>query len=226
MEGAIEGMEDGRSASEDVQEFLEDKPPAFDFAEYSEVTITRRLFRDGSSQYLINRIPCRLRDVTDFFMGTGVGTKAYSIIEQGRIGMIVSARPQDRRLIVEEAAGITKFKAKKKAAERKLEQTKQNLLRISDIVSELAKRMGSLRRQAQKAERYRKYKSEMKDIELWKGSHKFLEMQAGDKLYTATLATLSSGLEDARIQFETRDAQVIAERAELAVEERRLSALQ
>ena len=160
-------MVDARSAAEEVQEFLEDKPPAFDFAEYSEVTITRRLYRDGSSHYLINRVPCRLRDVTDFFLGTGVGTKAYSIIEQGRVGMIVSARPQDRRAIIEEAAGITKFKTKKRAAERKLDQTRQNLLRVSDIVSELGKRMGSLRRQAQKAERYRRYKADVRDIELW-----------------------------------------------------------
>ena len=135
---------------------------AIDFARYTEVTITRRLYRDGISQYFINKTPCRLRDITDFFLGTGVGTKAYSIIEQGRIGQIVSSRPQDRRAIIEEAAGITKFKAKKKAAEKKLDQTRQNLMRVSDIVSELDKRMGTLRRQAQKAERYRKYKAEMK----------------------------------------------------------------
>jgi chromosome segregation protein len=226
MEGAIEGMEDGRSASEDVQEFLEDKPPAFDFAEYSEVTITRRLFRDGSSQYLINRVPCRLRDVTDFFLGTGVGTKAYSIIEQGRVGMIVSARPQDRRAIIEEAAGITKFKTKKRAAERKLEQTRHNLLRVSDIVSELGKRMGALRRQAQKAERYRRYKSEVRDIELWKAAHKFLELSAEQKLLTQTLADCREALATVRAEYETRDAQVVAERTELSAEERRLSALQ
>src|SRR5690606_27304980 len=151
---------------DEVAQLLADQAPAFDFARYTEVTITRRLYRDGTSQYFINKTPCRLRDITDFFLGTGVGTKAYAIIEQGRIGQIVSARPQDRRTIIEEAAGITKFKAKKKAAEKKLEQTRQNLMRVSDIVTELDKRMGTLRRQAQKAERYRKYKAEMKDIEL------------------------------------------------------------
>ncbi len=215
-----------RSASEDVQEFLEDKPPAFNFAEYSEVTITRRLFRDGTSQYLINRVPCRLRDVTDFFLGTGVGTKAYSIIEQGRVGMIVSARPQDRRAIIEEAAGITKFKTKKRAAERKLEQTRHNLVRVSDIVSELGKRMGSLRRQAQKAERYRRYKTDIRDIELWKAAHKFLELRAEEKLLAQTLTECRETLATVRAEYETKDAQVVTERGELATEERRLSSLQ
>jgi chromosome segregation protein len=225
MEG-VDGPGDARSAAEEVQEFLEDKPPAFDFAEYSEVTITRRLFRDGSSHYLINRVPCRLRDVTDFFLGTGVGTKAYSIIEQGRVGMIVSARPQDRRAIIEEAAGITKFKTKKRAAERKLDQTRQNLLRVSDIVSELGKRMGALRRQAQKAERYRRYKTEMRDIELWKAAHKFLELSAEQKLLAQTLGDCREALASVRAEHEARDVHVVAERAELATEERRLSTLQ
>jgi len=214
------------SASEDVREFLQDKPPSLDFAEYTEVTITRRLYRDGTSQYFINKTPCRLRDITDFFLGTGVGTKAYSIIEQGRIGQIVSARPVDRRAIIEEAAGITKFKSKKKAAEKKLDQTRQNLLRVSDIVSELEKRMGTLRRQAQKAERYRKYKAEMRDIELCKATHRFLELRGEDQLVGGRLGEAQVELEDARAALTVKDAQVVAERAELAVEERRLSGLQ
>ncbi|WP_428264345.1 AAA family ATPase [Haliangium sp.] len=222
----LDGEDGGRSASEEVEEFLEDKPPAFDFAQYSEVTVTRRLFRDGTSQYLINRIPCRLRDVTDFFLGTGVGTKAYSIIEQGRVGMIVSARPQDRRTIIEEAAGITKFKTKKRAAERKLEQTRHNLLRVSDIVSELGKRMGSLRRQAQKAERYRRYKSELRDIELWKATHRYLELVAEEKVLRAGLTAGREELAQVRAEYEAKDALAIAERAELGLEERRLASLQ
>ncbi len=221
---AVAGAE--LSASDDVKEFLADKPPALDFAGYTEVTITRRLYRDGTSQYFINKTPCRLRDITDFFLGTGAGTKAYSIIEQGRIGQIVSSRPQDRRAIIEEAAGITKFKSKKRAAEKKLEQTRQNLLRVSDIVVELDKRMGTLRRQAQKAERYRKYKTEMRDIELWKATHRFLELRAEDGLVGGRLAVASVEHVDVRAAFDVRDAQVIAGRAELAVEERRLGALQ
>lgn len=200
--------------------------PAAEFSTYSEVTITRRLYRDGVSQYYINKTPCRLRDITDFFLGTGVGTKAYSIIEQGRIGQIVSARPQDRRAIIEEAAGITKFKAKKKAAEQKLEQTRQNLMRVSDVVVELDKRMGTLRRQAQKAERYRKYKAEARDIELWKATHRWLELAAEHKLVGGRLAVTREQLDGVRNDWTAKDAHVVAERAELGLEERRLSDIQ
>jgi chromosome segregation protein len=207
---------------DEVNELLSDAPPAIDFSRYTEVTITRRLYRDGTSQYYINKTPCRLRDITDFFLGTGVGTKAYAIIEQGRIGQIVSSRPADRRAIIEEAAGITKFKAKKKAAEKKLDQTRQNLMRVSDIVTELDKRMGTLRRQAQKAERYRKYKTEQKDLELWKAAHKWLELHGEDKLVATRLEETKTSLEDSRVAWTTKDAHVVAERAELSVEERRL----
>jgi chromosome segregation protein len=207
---------------DEVAKVLNDQPPAFEFAQYTEVTITRRLYRDGTSQYFINKTPCRLRDITDFFLGTGVGTKAYAIIEQGRIGQIVSSRPQDRRTIIEEAAGITKFKAKKKAAEKKLDQTRQNLMRVSDIVAELDKRMGTLRRQAQKAERYRKYKSELRDIELWKAAHRWLELRGEGQLVAARLDETRDGLETTRTTWTSKDAHVVAERAELAVEERRL----
>ena len=111
-----------------------------------EVVVTRRLHRDGTSEYLLGGVPCRLRDIVDFFLGTGVGTKAYSIIEQGRIGFIVSSRAEDRRGLIDEAAGITKYKAKKKLAERRMEATRQNLLRVSDILGELDSRLRSLRR--------------------------------------------------------------------------------
>ena len=213
------------SPQEEVAELLEDKP-AMEFASYTEVTITRRLYRDGLSQYYINKTPCRLRDITDFFLGTGAGTRAYAIIEQGRVGQIVSARPIDRRAIIEEAAGITKFKAKKKAAEKKLDQTRQNLMRVSDIVTELDKRMGTLRRQAQKAERYRKYKTEVRDIELWKASHRWLELAGEFKLVTGDLETTRTGLDTARTEWTAKDAHVVAERAELGLEERRLVAIQ
>jgi chromosome segregation protein len=214
------------SPLEEAAEVLADRPPAINFGHYTEVTITRRLYRDGTSQYFINKTPCRLRDITDFFLGTGVGTKAYAIIEQGRIGQIVSSRPQDRRAIIEEAAGITKFKAKKKAAEKKLDQTRQNLMRVSDIVTELDKRMGTLRRQAQKAERYRKYKAEMRDIELWKAAHRWLELAAEDQLVTGRLTAARGELDEARAAWSARDAHVVAERAELSIEERRLVGVQ
>ncbi len=214
------------SPAEEVAAVLADQPAAIDFTRYTEATITRRLYRDGTSNYFINKTPCRLRDITDFFLGTGVGTKAYAIIEQGRIGQIVSSRPQDRRAIIEEAAGITKFKAKKRAAEKKLDQTRQNLMRVSDIVAELDKRMGTLRRQAQKAERYRKYKGELRDIDLWKATHRWLELTADTGLVNGRLGGARTELDDARVAWSTKDAHVVAERAEMAVEERRLVGIQ
>src|SRR5512144_1022615 len=134
-------------------------PP--EFAAFPEIAVARRLFRDGTSEYLINRTQVRLKDVTDLFLGTGVGSKAYSIVEQGKIGLIVSAKPEDRRLLIEEAAGITKFKSRKKQAERKMELTQQNLLRVGDIIAEIERSLGSLKRQAQKAERYLSYRNEL-----------------------------------------------------------------
>src|SRR5712691_3602480 len=129
-------------------------PPQY--AAFAEITVTRRLFRDGTSEYEINKAPCRLLDITELFLGTGVGTRAYSIIEQGRIGLIVSAKPEDRRAFIEEAAGVTKYKGRRKTAERKMEFTQQNLLRITDVIAELAKQLDTLARQAKKTEKYRK----------------------------------------------------------------------
>src|SRR2546423_2861047 len=139
-------------------------PPQY--AGFGEIAVPRRLFRNGDSEYEINRAACRLLDITELFLGTGVGTRAYSIIEQGRIGLIVSAKPEDRRAIIEEAAGVTKYKARRKQAERKLEATEQNLLRLSDVVGEVGKRLQSLERQAKKAEKYRELRGELRQLEL------------------------------------------------------------
>ena len=108
--------------------------------------------------------------MVEFFLGTGVGSKAYAIIEQGRIGFIVSSRAEDRRGLIDEAAGITRYKAKKKAAERRMDSTRQHLLRVTDIVGEIEGRLRSLRLQAQKAERYKRYKGELRDLDLWSSS--------------------------------------------------------
>src|SRR5580704_4367631 len=127
----------------------------------SEVTITRRLFRSGESEYLIDGKVARLRDIQDLFIGTGLGPESYAIIEQGRIGQILSNKPQDRRAIIEEAAGIGKFKTKKRLAEAKLEGAKQNLSRVFDILEEVGRQVNSLKRQASKARRYEELKTEM-----------------------------------------------------------------
>src|SRR5438105_12743579 len=139
-------------------------PPQY--AGFGEITITRRLFRNGDSEYEINKTQCRLLDITELFLGTGVGTRAYSIIEQGRIGLIVSSKPEDRRSIIEEAAGVTKYKARRKQAERKLEATEQNLLRLGDVVGEVGKRLKNLKHQAKRAERYKELRGEAKGLEL------------------------------------------------------------
>jgi chromosome segregation protein len=127
-----------------------------------EIVVTRRLFRSGDSEYLFNGKLCRLRDIQELFMGTGLGPETYALIEQGRIGQILSSRPTDRRAILEEAAGITKFKTKKRLAEARLEDAKLNLARVNDIFEEVTRQMNSLKRQAAKAERYAKLRDEMR----------------------------------------------------------------
>ncbi len=127
----------------------------------SEITITRRLFRSGESEYLINGKQARLRDIQDLFLGTGLGPESYAIIEQGRIGQILSNKPQDRRAVIEEAAGITKFKTRKRLAEAKLEGAKQNLTRVFDILEEVSRQVNSLKRQAAKARRFEELHKEM-----------------------------------------------------------------
>ncbi len=148
-------------------------PP--EYRDYAEICVTRRVDRQGRSDFLINKTAVRLLDITNLFLGTGIGKRAYSIIEQGRIGYIVSSKPEDRRQIIEEAAGITKFKARKKAAERKIEQTRQNLLRVHDVQREIERSLSSLQRQAQKAERYKCYRAELRELELYIATHRWLE---------------------------------------------------
>jgi chromosome segregation protein len=126
------------------------------------ISVTRRLFRSGDSEYLLNGKLCRLRDIQELFMGTGLGPESYALIEQGRIGQILSSRPTDRRNIIEEAAGITKFKTKKRLAEARLEDAKTNLNRVNDIFEEVTRQMNSLKRQASKAERYARLRDEMR----------------------------------------------------------------
>jgi chromosome segregation protein len=126
-----------------------------------EITITRRLYRSGESEYLINGKTARLRDIQDLFMGSGLGPESYAIIEQGRIGQILSTKPQDRRAVIEEAAGITRFKTKKRLAEAKLESAKANLTRVFDILEEVGRQVNSLKRQAAKAKRYGELKTEL-----------------------------------------------------------------
>ena len=190
-------------------------PP--EYRDYAEIQVTRRLDRSGRSDYFINRTPVRLMDITNLFLGTGVGRRAYSIIEQGRIGYIVSSKPADRRQMIEEAAGITKFKVRKRAAERKMDQTRQNLVRIGDILGELEKSLSSLKRQAQKAERYARYRDEVRDLELYVASFKWFELDGTLRLVRSELQTKQASEEGARLALRIREAELEVER--LAVQE-------
>ena len=179
-----------------------------EYREYAEIAITRRLDRSGDSDYLINRTQVRLKDVTDLFLGTGVGTKAYSIIEQGKVGLIVSAKAEDRRILIEEAAGITKFKSKKKQAEKKMELTQLNLLRVGDIVSEIERNLGSLKRQAAKAERYLAYRGELEDLQLHEASHRYLELTGWLKLEASEVERCTLDADGARAALVAREAEL------------------
>lgn len=133
--------------------------------EIKEIVVTRRLFRDGESQYFINRVPCRLKDIQELFMDTGIGTAAYSMMEQGEVDFIINSRPQERREIFDEAAGIAKYKARKAEALRKLERTTEDLLRLSDVIAEVKHTLNSLKRQANRARYYNEVKEQMLELE-------------------------------------------------------------
>ena len=181
---------------------------------YNEVTLTRRVFRDGGSEYFINKTACRLKDIQQLFMGTGVGRTSYSIMAQGNITQILSSKPEDRRLIFEEAAGITKYKAQKKEALRKLDYTEQNLVRVADLVREVKRQIGSLQRQAGKARRYKQISQELQHLETQLARHQFDVLQAeiaerqtaAEALRSAIEADSSSVLqgEDEIVQLRTR----------------------
>ncbi|MBL9104265.1 MAG: chromosome segregation protein SMC [Myxococcales bacterium] len=192
------------------------------YLNYAEIAVTRRLLRDGTSEYLLNKVPCRLRDVQELMTGTGAGTRGYSIIEQGQVGRIVSSKPEDRRYIIDEAAGITRFKAQKQAAEKKIELTQQNLLRVRDVLGELEGRLGNLRRQAQKAERYKRYRSELRDLDLWMAAHRSLELGLTARVLETRRADLQDqfqALRNALAAHETRGeaARIAASEAEQAL---------
>ena len=140
-----------------------------------EVEVRRRIFRSGESQYLLNKAPVRLRDILDLFMGTGIGAESYSLVEQGKVDLILSSHAQERRLIFDEASGITKYKTQKKEALRRLEETEQNLLRINDIITEVKREISSLERQANKARRYKQIFEEVKNKEMSLGTLEILK---------------------------------------------------
>jgi len=141
--------------------------------DFTEITVTRRVYRDGTGEYLLNKTQCRLRDIQQMFMDTGIGRSSYSMMAQGQIDQILSAHPDDRRMIFEEAAGISKYKHQKKEALRKLEYTEQNLMRLTDIIKEVKRQIISLQRQAGKARRYKEIFDQLKVLDTRLQRHKF-----------------------------------------------------
>ena len=172
-----------------------------------EITITRRLFRTGDSEYLLNNKICRLRDIQDIFMGTGLGGETYAIIGQERIGQLLSAKPLDRRSIIEEAAGITRFKTKKRLAELRLEAAKQNLSRVNDIFEEVTKQMATLKRQAAKAERFTALRDELRAKLRIVLASRLTQMDAEQKAAREEIGRLSGVIDQQTTDLEAMDAE-------------------
>jgi chromosome segregation protein len=197
-----------------------------------EITVTRRLFRSGESEYLIDGRRALLRDIQDIFMGTGLGPESYAIIEQGRIGQLLSSRPQDRRAVIEEAAGISKFKSRRRLAEARLEGAKHNLERVFDILEEVGRQANSLKRQAAKARRYEELKAEM-NAQLRRvlaGRYKMLEREAARialdlGLATARFESLSEEAAAKEREYSRSQAQGYQTEAQLTEARKRLSEL-
>ena len=187
--------------------------------EWNEVRITRRVYRDGKSEYFINKTACRLRDIHQLFMDTGVGRSAYSIMEQGKIDQILSNRPEDRRAIFEEAAGITKFKAQKKEALRKLEYTESNLVRVQDIIKEVKRQIGSLQRQAAKARRYQSILSDLRIFDTHI-SHKNYRQLSNE------LETLKNQLNQGEEARQIHEVEIAQQESELSSFRQRLQELE
>ncbi|MFZ1954289.1 MAG: chromosome segregation protein SMC [Desulfobacterales bacterium] len=190
--------------------------------DFTEIMLTRRLFRSGESAYLMNKQPCRLKDIHNVFLGSGLGTKSYSIIQQGNIGAIIDAGPEERRYFIEEAAGTTRYKNRKTEALRKVESTRQNLLRVSDIISEIHRQMAGLKRQARKAERFKQYqrRADALDIRLSLYNYERLsrrydetgrllrELKDSDLGNTSQLKKLDAAVEEIKLQRSQKNQEI------------------
>ena len=191
--------------------------------DWHEVKITRRVFREGGSEYLLNGTPCRLKDIHQLFMDTGIGRSAYSIMEQGKIDQILSSRPEDRRAIFEEAAGITKYKFQRKEALRKLEATEANLLRLADIIKEVKRQIGSVQRQAAKARRYQGMLEDLKTLELHHAQRQWAELDGSRTASREELDSLAAKAYEMEIAVSGAEEEAMAQRAALEDMEQRLN---
>jgi len=191
--------------------------------DFNEVTISRRVYRDGTGEYLINKTPCRLRDIQSMFMDTGIGRSSYSLMAQGQIDQILSSHPEDRRTIFEEAAGINKYKHQKKEALRKLEYTEANLVRITDIIKEVKRQIISLQRQAGKARRYKELFDELKALDTRLARHKFDEFQSEISNLKSQISEFSTKSDEFAAEISNRESQISDLRRSLAEIERAIA---
>jgi len=193
------------------------------YSELSEVSISRKVILDGESEYCINRVPCRLLDVKEFFMGTGIGARTYSLVEQGSVATLVEAKPEDRRLFIEDAAGVSKYKSRKEQAVRKMEATKQNLDRLNDVHKEVKQRLNAITRQAKKAEQYKTLKQRLRETELALSCHAYAELADKRSLLQIEREQLSNQTQAARAQVEVRESALSEKKAILLENDELLS---
>lgn len=175
--------------------------------EYEEVVLSRKIYRSGEGEYFINKTPCRYKDIQDLILDTGIGSNSYSMIEQGRIDYILSADPEERRFLIEEAAGISKFKSKKEEAIKKLERTEENLLRLGDIVSEVEKNIKYAERQAKRAEKYKEQFDELKKLEIKKALWELSNLETGHRSLEEKKTDFAD--EQRRVETDLTDAEQI-----------------
>ncbi|MFQ5867070.1 MAG: chromosome segregation protein SMC [bacterium] len=190
--------------------------------EYREVTITRRLFRSGESEYYINKSPCRLKDITELFLDTGMGTDTYSLMEENKINFILNSKPEERRTIFEEVAGIMKYKWRKEEALRKLESTQANLLRLSDIIGEVKRQINSLDYQARKARQYQKYREELKLLEIRRLLENYTKLKEKFTQGKENLDSLSSQVERLSSECKEKEDSTLQLRTQLRESEQKL----
>ena len=207
---------------------------------FPEINVTRRLFRSGESAYFINRQPCRLKDIHNVFMGSGMGAKTYAVIQQGNIGAITDAGPDERRLFIEEAAGVTRYKNRKKEALRKVAATHQNLLRVSDIITEVDRQMKGLKRQARKAERFKKYSDRLKTLNIQLGVHyyddyakklvnttKLLQASKDEDLqHTSQLKKIDAAVEAIKMKRWQKNQEISAQKSQSFEAQRKIDRLE
>ncbi len=198
-------------------------PPQF--ADQSEISVTRRLYRSGESEYLINNVPCRLKDIQEIFMDTGLGNRAYSIIGQGKIGSIIEQKPEETRAMVEEAAGITKYKKKVEESQRKIELAKGNLQRVEDILGEVMRQMRSLKRQAAKARSYKTIAGEIQDLEISLAANSYHQFKAESEKSSRSIEELKQEEVVRSAEFSRVQAEIETVKLELEEKEREIAAL-